>query len=381
MRVTFVLPCLDLSGGVRVVSIYADRLQQLGHEVCVVAPPDSQPSLKYQLRSLLKGNGWIPQPEPSPSHFDGMNSNVEIRMLDRSRPIEDKDVPDADVVIATWWETAEWVAKFSPAKGAKAYFIQHYEAFDYLPKDRVDATWQLPMHKIVIAQWLVELAKKQFRDDQVSWVPNSVDTKQFYASSRGKQPIPTIGMLYATPYWKGVDISLKAFSLAAEKIPNLRLVAFGNHELVEHLPLPSGAKHFHSPNQSLIREVYGQCDAWLFGSRLEGFGLPILEAMACRTPVIGTPAGAAPELLTDGAGILVNLEDAEGMAKAIEHICHLSDADWQVMSELAYARASQYTWETATQKFEAALEVAIARTQQGDFEPTRKGDFARPYRS
>jgi hypothetical protein len=47
-------------------------------------------------------------------------------------------------VIATWWETAEWVDRLSVSKGKKVYFIQHYEAFDYLPKERVEATWRLP---------------------------------------------------------------------------------------------------------------------------------------------------------------------------------------------------------------------------------------------
>ena len=48
----------------------------------------------------------------------------------------------------------------------------------------------------------------------------------------------------------------------------------------------------------------------------EGFGLPI----------IGTPAGAAPELLAGVGGILVKPEDPENRAEAIEQICHLSDA-------------------------------------------------------
>ena len=43
------------------------------------------------------------------------------------------------VVIATWWETAEWVAGLSPRKGAKAYFLQHHEVHPGQPVDRVRA--------------------------------------------------------------------------------------------------------------------------------------------------------------------------------------------------------------------------------------------------
>lgn len=350
-----------LVGGDRVIATYAQRLKQRGHEVFVISRPKSRPNLRQQVKSLLKGQGWISVAENEASHFDGLD--VPCRLLERYRPVTDADIPDADVVIATWWETAEWVANLSESKGAKAYFIQHYEAFDYLPKERVAATWSLPLHKITISKWLVDLAQTQYGDDNVSLVLNSVDTEKFYASPRGKQPIPTVGMLYVTAYWKGCDISLKAFSLAAQKIPNLRLVAFGfDNSPSPELPLPLGTEYACRPSQSSLKNFYARCDAWLFGSRSEGFGMPILEAMACRTPVIGTPVGAAPELLSNGAGMLVKPEDPEDMARAIERLCQLSDVEWQVMSDAAYAKATSYTWDDASELFEAALSHATIGT-------------------
>ncbi len=363
MKITFVLPHAGLAGGIRVVAIYAERLQKRGHDVFVVSI-SNKPNLYHQLRSLLKVQGLISVPNNQPSHFD--NVDVPHKVVEHY-PITDADVPDADVVVATWWQTAEWVANLSEVKGAKAYFIQHHEVFDYVPKEKVKATYLLPLHKITISNWLVELAKTHYGDNNVSLVPNSVDTELFYVSPRGKQAIPTIGMLYCETYWKGCDISLKAFSLAAEKIPNLRLVAFGTSDPKPDLPLPPNTEYVRQPPQNTIKDLYAKCDAWLFGSRAEGFGLPILEAMACRTPVIGTPAGAAPELLADGAGVLVKPEDPEDMARAIEHICNLSNREWQALSDAAYTKATGYTWDDATELFEAALYTAIERKQRGDF--------------
>jgi len=364
MKITFVLPTLSLSGGIRVVSIFAERLKKRGHEVFVISVPPSKPSLIQQAKSVLRGRGWIPTPQQPPSFFD--NLSVQPKIINRYRPIKNKDLPDADVIVATWWETAEWVAKLSPSKGAKAYFLQHYEVFDYLPKARVEATWNLPLHKITIAQWLVDIAHKRYGDHQVSLVPPTVDTKQFYASKREKQSIPTVGMYYSQAYWKGSDIALKAFSLAAEKIPNLRLIAFGMEEPSPELPLPPNSQFVIQPDQDKLKDYYSKCDAWLFPSRCEGFGLPIIEAMACRTPVIGTPVGAAPEFLSGGTGILVKPEDPEAMAKAIEFICGLPNADWQAMSEAAYAKAIVYTWDDATERFEGALKAAISKSTQKD---------------
>jgi glycosyltransferase involved in cell wall biosynthesis len=126
--------------------------------------------------------------------------------------------------------------------------------------------------------------------------------------------------MYSQIGWKGSDISLEAFKLAAEKNPELQLVGFGQSAPLPELPLPEGVIYYQVPPQHTLKDIYASCDAWLFSSRWEGFGLPILEAMACRTPVIGTPVGAAPDLLGDGAGILVNSEDPEDLAGAIERV-------------------------------------------------------------
>lgn len=366
MKITFVLPTLGLTGGMRVLSIYTELLQKRGHKILIVSTPPRQPTLIEQLKSLLRGRGWGSVPKKEQSHFD--NVDVERRVLETNRRITDLDVPDADIIMATWWETAESVAKLSNSKGAKVYFLQHYEAFDYIPKGRVEATWRLPMHKIAVAQWLADIARNEYGDLSVSLVPPTVDTKQFYdpelrsKQQQSKQSVPTVGLYYSTTPWKGCDIALKAFSIAAKKIPNLRLVAFGSGETPPaDLPLPDNTEYIMSPTQDQLRESYSRCDAWLFSSRSEGFGLPIIEAMACGTPVIGTPAGAAPELLAGGGGILVKLEDPEDMALAIEQICQLSDAQWREMSEKALETVINYTWEDATDLFEAALYAARER--------------------
>ncbi len=348
----------NLSGGDRVIATYADCLHKQGHEVVVVSRPKAPIQLRDRARALLKGKGWLSN-KPAPSHFDTLD--VPHYLLNSFRSVKDADLPDADVVVATWWETAEWVANLSPSKGAKAYFVQHHEVFDYLPKEKVEASYRLPLHKITIAQWLVDLMRTQYDDGCVSLVPNSVDTDQFHAPPRGKQPVPMVGLTYAPIPWKGCDISLKAFALAAQQVPGLRLIAFGSSQPTPDLPLPPNTEFFFQPPQSELREIYARCDAWLFGSRIEGFGLPILEAMACRTPIIGTPAGAAPELLAEGAGLLVNPEDPESMASAIVKLCQFSEEQWKALSDHAYQKATDYTLEDAVMLFEAALKVAIER--------------------
>lgn len=358
MKITFVMPnWVSLSGGILANASLAYHLEKRGHEIYMVCPEKRKPTGLQQVKSLLKGKGLISRKKTEPSHMDSFD--LPGCILDHQPPVTDADVPDADIVVATWWETAEWVANLSPSKGAKVYMIRHHETHDYLPKERVAATYRLPFHKIVISQWLVDIMETEYRDKNVSLVPDSVDSKKYYAVAREKQTIPTVGMLYSPLYWKGCDITLKAVSLAAQQIPNLKLLCFGTKPPVPELTLPPGSEFFCQPPQDQIKDIYASCDAWLFGSRFEGFGLPILEAMACRTPVIGVPAGAAPELLSDGIGILVKPEDPEDMAEAIVKICQMSQEHWRQMSDRAYTKATSYTWDDAAQLCEQAFEIAL----------------------
>jgi len=361
MKVTFVLADVGMAGGVRVIATYAHRLLQRGHEVTVVATPPRQLTGLQKVKSLLRGTGWPRVPRTQPSPFDDLP--VPLHITER-RLVTDADVPDADVVVATWWETAPWVARLSGCKGAKAYFMQDYGASGQ-PLEHVAATWSLPLHLITISRWLAELVRSRC-SAPVSLVPNSVDHDVFTAPPRGKQRRPTVGFVYTTLPEKGCDVTTRACEIARERLGDLHVVSFGTIPPTDSMPLPEGAEFSCRVPAVQLAGIYSRCDAWLFGSRREGFGLPILEAMACRTPVIATPAGAAPELLATGGGVLLGAPDAAEMARAIEEVCSLPDRRWRGMSDAAYAVATRYTWDDAADLFEAALHRAIERTRRGE---------------
>jgi glycosyltransferase involved in cell wall biosynthesis len=359
MRITFLSPPFNLAGGQRVVAIYAQKLHERGHEVLVVSSRERKRTVREIARSLLRHGTW-PRRWDTTSHFDEIDP--ECRVIARDGPIRDPDVPDADLVVATWWETAEWLAELSPRKGVKVHFMQDYEVWGGV-RERIDATCRLPFPKILIAEWVGELLREDFHFIDYTIVPNAVDLGLFHAEPRGKQARPTVGLHYTTFLNKGCDISLKAIEIARRDIPDLKLVAFSSLTPSRELPLPADCDFSARVPNERLKDIYGRCDAWLFGTRIEGFGLPILEAMACRTPVIGTPAGAAPELIGQGGGYLVRPEDPGDMAAAIGRIMALPDAEWRAMSDIAYATASRYSWDDATDRFEAALIRAFERSR------------------
>jgi glycosyltransferase involved in cell wall biosynthesis len=67
-------------------------------------------------------------------------------------------------------------------------------------------------------------------------------------------------------------------------------------------------------------------------------------------------------LLSKGSGILVPQEDPEAMARAIVTICTLPEDAWRAMSDAAWTTATSYTWESAGELFEQALEKIVGQS-------------------
>lgn len=351
MKITFVVPLLNLSGGLRVVSIYSRMLAAKGHEVTVVSRNRRLPTLKEKLKSLIGYRGYLFKNNFDPAFF--IHTPANLKVLESFRPVTERDVPDADVVIATFWNTAEWVMNFPASKGHKVYFIQHHEVHPWIPSERIHTTLKHDFKKIAVAQWIADILAEEYDDPDVLVVPNGVDTAQFSAPVRSKQHSPTVGTMYSSKTFKGFDTALAAFELAKKSVPDLKMKLFGAEIL--DFSLPSGCSYTFKPQQEQLNAIYAGCDAWLFTSRYEGFGLPILEAMACRTPVIGTLAGAAPDLIDNANGLLVEVDNISAIAQAIVNVAQMSQDKWRGLSNNAYETSLRHTWEQSSEKFEQVL--------------------------
>jgi glycosyltransferase involved in cell wall biosynthesis len=360
-----------MSGGTKVVAIYASELARRGHTVCVISVAQQRLSLARKIKRWVRGGGWVSERMRRRSHLDGLDLDHRVINLG---PIVDNDVPDADVMVATWWETAEWVNTLSRQKGAKVYFVQHHEVFPYLPVERCHATYRLRFHKIVVADWLRRVMKAGYQDEVVDLVPNSVDRSVFFSASRGKHPLPTVGFLYSPTQSKGIDLTLAAIARVRQRAPGLRILSFGDRPPVPGMSLIAGTEYRVLPSLDEIRNIYSSCDVWITASRSEGFNLPAMEAMACRTPVVSTKTGWPEEAIKSGwNGVLVDIEDIDGLVRGIEWVLALSEQDWMRLSANAYEAVADSSWHNSATLFEQALEHACERARRGEIDG---GDFA-----
>ncbi|MBI2755791.1 MAG: glycosyltransferase family 4 protein [Chloroflexi bacterium] len=157
---------------------------------------------------------------------------------------------------------------------------------------------------------------------------------------------------------KNLPRLMDAFAIAKSRgrIPRHKLVlAGGKGWLVEGIL----EHHQRSPYQGdillpgfvaddLLPAVYSAADVLAFPSLYEGFGLPILEAMACGTPVVSSRSSCLPEV-AEGAALMVDPEDADGIATELERA--ILDGPLRAeLRALGLERSRGYTWGRAAHR-------------------------------
>ncbi len=105
--------------------------------------------------------------------------------------------------------------------------------------------------------------------------------------------------------------------------------------------------------------LYRSAALLVYPSLAEGFGLPVLEAMACGTPVITSSVSSLPEVAGD-AGILVDPTDTSAIATQIRRV--LTDAALaQRLRDAGIARAAKLTWRSSAERLAASLQRAVVQ--------------------
>lgn len=144
---------------------------------------------------------------------------------------------------------------------------------------------------------------------------------------------------------------IQAFARFATRVPH-QLVIVGKKDkrffpsldmLVERLGLNGRVVFLDYVKQDDLGGIYAGADVFVFPSLYEGFGLPILEAMACGIPVVSGNYGATAEVAGE-AGILVDPRSVKDLAEALEHVLTTRGIR-QDLQERGLRRAQQYRWD------------------------------------
>jgi glycosyltransferase involved in cell wall biosynthesis len=357
MNVAIPISRFDTSGGIRVLSVLANGLANRGYDVSFVVPlGQHQPFFPLNDRVRIRvigpdfGNGLV----------GGLLKKVQLVY---GLPAH------MDVAIANAFMTA-YSVRFGRMIGRTKrglYFVQGYEPKAFGEYGRGSAwlravktrlagfTYRLNLECVTNSNWMARAMNENYSTN-TTVAPLGVDTKIFHPISASKEKNPddrfvmTIGNINPV---KRFDLFVDAIKIVRTRIDYKMLVA--SHD---PLPRPEGIPaEFASPeNDFELAALYNKASIFVSTSASEGFGLPLLEAMACGTPVVTTDSGGIQDFCRDGINCrMVKSARPEDLVAAIMEI--YSDKHFaNQLIQNGLATAKQWPWDRMIDSFDAVLQ-------------------------
>jgi L-malate glycosyltransferase len=356
MRISWVLPP-DIGpgiGGYAIVYGYANRLAARGHDVTVVhlTPPSLlRPTRnpKAWVRLLV---WWLGRLATKPGA--DYRPDPRVRRISRVR-LSRRSVAGADAVIATSWRTAGPVAAVAgPLRGF--YFIQHHEVWDG-DRDAVNETWRLPLRRIVIAEWLSDVAA-DLGALPVAHVPNAIDAELYRPSvAPERRAAASVAMLWHRKGWKRSADGLAALARVQGRVPELDVDVFSVFPRPDDVP--PWVRWHESATAEEVARILNRAAIFLSPSEAEGWPLPPAEALACGCALVSTDIGGVRDYAHDGrTALLVPVGNVERMAEAVLRLVE----DDGLRLRLAHAGSAligqEFTWDRAVDRLERVLQSA-----------------------
>lgn len=350
MKVNFLLPHFGIrpTGGFKIVYEYANYLAEQGYEINIVhgqfinnTKQRMITCTKECIKLFLKKKNWI-----------HINKNIKLIYVPK---LKEKYIPNADVTIATAWQTADILEKLGAKKGKKLYLIQHYEVWNG-DKEEVDNTWKVKgIHKILISKWLMQIAKDMnIPSNDITYIPNALDHNKFKVLNDIENREMVISMMYSEIDWKGGAEGIEALKIVKEKFPEVKVLLFG--KMPRTNKIPEWVEYHENPLQNVIvEEIYNKSSIFLCPSWFEGWGLPPMEAMACGAAVVTTDNGGVSDFAINNETALVcEPKDVNQMSSLLIKL--VEDKELRIkLAKEGEKYVQNFTWEKSFKKFEEVI--------------------------
>ncbi|MEM3836082.1 glycosyltransferase family 4 protein [Pyrobaculum sp.] len=204
-----------------------------------------------------------------------------------------------------------------------------------------------------VSNYAREQLKRLYGVDSIV-IPNGVDLSQFSKCDitlrdkyAGYKPV----IFNATAYnnLKGGDLLIKYFKIIRRRFPKALLIAVGIHKYINKLNnmYTHNIININFTSLDELIKYYCIADFYLLTSRIESFGLPIIESFAAGTPVVALdrPDARREHILTSGAGLLFKNE--EDLLKAVEEV--MNNRDYYSRKAVKYAE--EFDWALITRRY------------------------------
>jgi glycosyltransferase involved in cell wall biosynthesis len=134
-----------------------------------------------------------------------------------------------------------------------------------------------------------------------------------------------VARLVSSERRKGIDTIIEAMPRIMSAIPEARFLVVGGgddrlrlEDLIQKFGVADSVRLLGVVEDSVLQQLYRQCDVMVLPSQQEGFGIVFLEAMSYGKPCIGAAHGGVPEVIIDGnTGYLVSFGDSDAVARCV----------------------------------------------------------------
>jgi L-malate glycosyltransferase len=198
-------------------------------------------------------------------------------------------------------------------------------------------------------------------------VANPIDVDLFVAGPQGIRS-DTVRVLYAgrLAQLKGLDLLIRALRGARRVVPTLQLRIAGSgpfrHELerlIKMLDLADVVELLGYVQPVALLQELRSSDMFVFPSRGESFGIPVVEALCSGIPVVASRTGIAPDIVNDGNGYLVPLDDVGDLTRAM---CALAESRTRFEpAEVSAGIAAQFSPAAIADQLALVYEDALSR--------------------
>jgi glycosyltransferase involved in cell wall biosynthesis len=228
----------------------------------------------------------------------------------------------------------------------------------------VDRIIGVSHHEMELLQEIIK-----FDNSKIRYVPNGIDFSRF-------EPIPKkdkfqkkfklkgnivlyVGRLASN---KGLEVLVKSAPAVLKEHPETKFVFVGEDEGMKEILIKQATRlgiqknllfTGHIKDEELFLSAFAACSVFVLPSEYEAFGIVLLEAMACKKPVIGTRVGGVPEAIgPEGAGVVVDYDDADALAVEINKLLHDEKLRMK-MGEIGRSRVKEnFPWESVVDQIE-----------------------------
>ncbi len=196
----------------------------------------------------------------------------------------------------------------------------------------------------------------QSPQDKITVIPLGIDHSEFFLDKKMRRKQNVILYVGSEAKRKNLIVLLKAVALVVQEIPDIQLVKIGKaQDTAMHQQLQETASMLNITKNitwkeyvDSLREEYNQATLFVFPSLYEGFGFPVLEAMACGCPVITSDKTSLPEIAGDAA-VYFDGQNEKELAKKIILLLKTKSLQ-QKMAKKGINQAKKFTWKQCAEE-------------------------------